>query len=776
MTAINYVSGIKAKSTFKPSAYQQGMADWVHENIGQGKHVIVQACAGSGKTTSSVWIFNDHLPKDIDTVFVAFNSHIANALKEKLPDGSNARTYHSLGLQTLKKNIPNLTVDQDKVESFLRGAARFEKWVIPSTKKLVGLCKSGIDSDFDDNDLMRLAFAHDIDLYDDNGNSAARDKIFDYVHKAIYFSLNHPEVVDFDDMIWLPNVLEGIQFQQFDFILGDEFQDTNRGQMELILQSVKQTGNIVGVGDRHQCQPGDVKVCLTGGNTKYIKDLMVGDMLVSYASGKSNFRGVKTQGRRVEDVVKRVYYGNMLTLQTESYTTRCTPEHRIMAKMKKGNYYTLYLMRKGNKYRVGISKSFYNQDGRSGMGMRARQEDADAVWILNAYDTKDDARRFEIATQVEFGIPSLIWKSAGTEFASQEFLDSTWDMVQPNEDRAIKCLTNFGRRLEFPIWSRVASNPHYGGKTFIIQACNLLSKYMEMRTFDGTVHGGRWETVYVTNDYYKGYVYSLKVEPTEGGRRLYVADGLVVHNSIYAFRGASSTAMDNLKERLGADELPLSLSYRCPVAVKELVNQKFPHIRFEVPEWAKPGKVYDMLDRDVAKNIQPDDMVLCRVNADLIPLAFSLIRSGIKATVKGRDIGKGLTALIKKSKADSVPDLMEWLYNWKAKEIEKAMRMNAESKIGSIQDKIETIVALADDADTVAQVVGRCDEIFSDEKSAVTLSTIHKAKGNEAERVFILRPDLLPHPAAKREEDKRQEENLTYVCYTRSRDELIFIR
>lgn len=494
---MSHAGEIKAKPAFNPSKYQIGMADWVKANLGQGRHAIVQACAGSGKTTSSVWIFKEFLPDGIDTVFVAFNSHIAKELSTRLPDGANARTYHSLGLATLRKNIPSIKVDQDKIENYLK-AARADKWAIPSTKRLVSICKSGIDYDFTDDDFERIAFNYDIDLYDNEGNTAAKEKIFGLAHKALDFSMNNPEIVDFDDMIWLPNVLDGLSFMQFDFILGDEFQDTNTAQMGLILRSIKANGNIIGVGDRWQ--------------------------------------------------------------------------------------------------------------------------------------------------------------------------------------------------------------------------------------------------------------------------------------SIYAFRGASSTAMDTLQQRLNADELPLSLSYRCPVAVGQLVNDKFPHIRFEIPEWAKPGRVYDMLDQDIEKNVRPDDMVLCRINADLVPLAFALIRSGIKASIKGRDIGKGLTALIKKSKADDVNSLMTWLNDWKFKEMTKAILLGADSKISYITDRVATIEALSDGADTVANVVGRCETLFSDDKSGVTLSTIHKAKGNEAKRVFVLRPDLIPHPGAKKDEAKRQESNLEYVCYTRSMDELIFIR
>lgn len=498
MTAINYSSGmIKPAPKFDPSPYQQGVADWVKNDLGTGKHLIVQACAGSGKTTTGIWIFYQ-LPSGLRVAYVAFNKHIADELKSRLPEGSGARTYHSLGRGVLQKNMGRLNVQLDKIENYLKRYASGQKWIISSTKRLVGLCKTTSESVFTEHDLMRIAFEHDIDLYDDKGNTNARDTIFDFTQRALAYSMDTPDMPDFDDMIWLPNVLKGLSFEKYDFILGDEFQDTNLAQMYLVMNSISDNGNIIGVGDRWQ--------------------------------------------------------------------------------------------------------------------------------------------------------------------------------------------------------------------------------------------------------------------------------------SIYRFRGASSNAMDNLKSALSADELPLSLSYRCPVAVGELVNAQFPHIRFELPDWAKPGKVYDVKPMDVAKQIQPDDMVLCRVNADLISMAFSLIRSGIKATVRGRDIGNGLRSLILKSKTSEVPDLFEWLHNWEAKEIEKAMRIGADGKIQNIQDRVETIYALSDSANSVTEILERCTSMFSDEKNGVLLSTVHKAKGLEAERVFILRPDLMPHPAAKKDEDRQQEQNIRYVAFTRSLNELVFVR
>jgi len=58
----------------------------------------------------------------------------------------------------------------------------------------------------------------------------------------------------------------------------------------------------------------------------------------------------------------------------------------------------------------------------------------------------------------------------------------------------------------------------------------------------------------------------------------------------------------------------------------------------------------------------------------------------------------------------------------------------------------------------------------------VQLSTVHKAKGLEAERVFILRPDLMPHPAAKSADDMQTEANVEYVAITRTLNELRYVR
>jgi DNA helicase II / ATP-dependent DNA helicase PcrA len=65
--------------------------------------------------------------------------------------------------------------------------------------------------------------------------------------------------------------------------------------------------------------------------------------------------------------------------------------------------------------------------------------------------------------------------------------------------------------------------------------------------------------------------------------------------------------------------------------------------------------------------------------------------------------------------------------------------------------------------------------IFTDKIQGIVLSTVHKIKGLEADRVFIIRPDLLPMQTPKAWQ-AMQEKNLEYVAVTRARLELIYDR
>jgi superfamily I DNA/RNA helicase len=249
--------------------------------------------------------------------------------------------------------------------------------------------------------------------------------------------------------------------------------------------------------------------------------------------------------------------------------------------------------------------------------------------------------------------------------------------------------------------------------------------------------------------------------------------------SIYGFRGADSHAMQNLITEFNADTLPLSISYRCPLSVADLVRSEFPEIGFESPEWAKQGSVSDMGIEKALDAMQDGDLVVSRVNAALPSIAFALIRKGKTARIMGRDIGKALEAIIKKQNAYDIPELFSRLGKLRDKQFQKFVAANRPDKIQQLDDQIETISALSEGANTVGEIMTRCNTMFSDDRVGISLGTIHKNKGREADNVYIARPDLLPLPFVMKKgsaEDIQAERNCRYVAITRAKENLVFLQ
>lgn len=190
---------------------------------------------------------------------------------------------------------------------------------------------------------------------------------------------------------------------------------------------------------------------------------------------------------------------------------------------------------------------------------------------------------------------------------------------------------------------------------------------------------------------------------------------------------------------------------------------------------APEGKVTNMQFVDVARHAQPGDLIICRTNAPLVPLAFDLIKRGVKAVVKGRDIGSGLIDLIDKFNVNELGLLALNMREYLDRETSRLSNAEKWEQLAQLTDRIETIHAVMSECSTVSELKTRLRNLFSDEKVGVTLSSVHRAKGEEAKHVYILRPELMPHPNAKQAWQKVQENNALYVALTRSLEELVFV-
>ena len=275
----------------------------------------------------------------------------------------------------------------------------------------------------------------------------------------------------------------------------------------------------------------------------------------------------------------------------------------------------------------------------------------------------------------------------------------------------------------------------------------------------------------------------------KSGRRLILCGD--PKQAIYGFAGADADSMPRMATILGETErgcvtLPLTVTRRCGKAIVEEAKKIVPDFgAFETnPEGSIGNALYEGVG-DGAKSyhgyVQDGDMVLCRVNAPLVSQCFRFLKAGRKANIQGRDIGKGLISTINKLKASDVADLIGRIGDWCDGEVRKvnAQKNPSEARLIALQDRKDCLIAFCEDTKTVEDVKAKIESVFSDTNTAgIRLSSIHRAKGLEAKRVFFLLPKgaECPHPMAKSAWQKGQENNLRYVAITRAIEELVYVR
>lgn len=251
------------------------------------------------------------------------------------------------------------------------------------------------------------------------------------------------------------------------------------------------------------------------------------------------------------------------------------------------------------------------------------------------------------------------------------------------------------------------------------------------------------------------------------GRLIAVGDEF---QSIYGFAGSSTTSFDWFRKRKNTRVLPLTYSFRCAKDIIKKANDIVPDIK--ALEEAPVGQVRS---GDVLGEPESGDFVLCRTTTPLIKLFFTYLLEGRKSMIKGSDVGVSLVDMTAGYKSTS--QLMAYWAN-ELKEFQLGLRkrgiLNYEEHSGyvALEDKVNTLNFLAKLSKSIPDLRDKIGKIFRDDISGIVLSTVHKAKGLEADRVFIARPDKMPLNGAKGWQ-YAQEKNLEYVAYTRARRELI---
>lgn len=258
--------------------------------------------------------------------------------------------------------------------------------------------------------------------------------------------------------------------------------------------------------------------------------------------------------------------------------------------------------------------------------------------------------------------------------------------------------------------------------------------------------------------------------------------------TIYSFNGADPDSFSEFKSMPNTISLPLSISYRCADKIVEFAS------KYGTIEKNQNG-VDGEIERDsFISNIEDGSMVLCRNNAPLMHVYSKLVANGKKCKILGSDFSDSVKRWIQKTGANILnvsllddglfvrlyADLLDEMYLIMDKYNLDMQTVFDSSQIRDKFDKIKALEVLSHGLSTTSELVSKLDEIITNDNKKVDsdtirLSTIHKAKGLEEDNVYIAKNDLMPSVYAVKDWEKRQEQCLMYVAYTRPKKKLSFL-
>lgn len=254
--------------------------------------------------------------------------------------------------------------------------------------------------------------------------------------------------------------------------------------------------------------------------------------------------------------------------------------------------------------------------------------------------------------------------------------------------------------------------------------------------------------------------------------------------TINSWCGSDTEAFEHLKDadtfNKPSMEFPLTTNYRCGTKIIEYAK-RFTDNNIHAREGAQEGEVR----HDVSINEASDgDMILCRNIAPLMEVYRQGLALGKKMFFRGEELGKNLQSAVDCSEGNSIGDIVKnmkrrliatWDFITSETNIDPKETMT-DPRIISLLDTIKAVESLPKTVEKRSDIDKFIKDVFSDEgKEGIQLSTIHRAKGLEADRVFIICPSLIPSRLARMDWEIEEEKHLQYVMCTRPKNQLNFV-
>jgi superfamily I DNA/RNA helicase len=255
------------------SPFQIGIYHEIDESV---ENLVIQAVAGSGKSTVLFEAARREVQNGRTVIFLAFNKDIAEYATGKIGRirGITCSTFHSYGLRAIKEftgfNDLKIEINHDRVRNliFKEFPRKRFKWgefypgffVLKVVRKIRQLGLLSYESD----DILEFIAVND--LYGYKASTAADEKkwVKNNIRRVITIIKKLDEIpsvigkameIDFDDMVRLPSIHQMVRLRgtpPANTGLIDEGQDMNPYQFSLITQLYSLGVRIITVGDRNQ--------------------------------------------------------------------------------------------------------------------------------------------------------------------------------------------------------------------------------------------------------------------------------------------------------------------------------------------------------------------------------------------------------------------------------------------------------------------------------------------------------------------------------------------
>jgi superfamily I DNA/RNA helicase len=332
-------------------------------------------------------------------------------------------------------------------------------------------------------------------------------------------------------------------------------------------------------------------------------------------------------------------------------------------------------------------------------------------------------------------------------------------------------------------------------------------------------------------DFNKNQQVMLKKLNEAGARIIAVGDPW---QAIYRFRGADNDAFGNVEKiahggSQGGKTLMLPINFRSGKKIIDFANSETHMKDLDDEKRLKSGmshdgevtthKMYsDVMDTihdewDTKGELSMPTAILARNNAPLLATAMGLLKRGIPFQIIGREFLDEINKFIRRitgigKNAENYPIeiFRERMNEYVAKKEEewhgKAKKQGELEEMITISDSLNGVLSYLEqngwydpqdsmrrhkisDAYTfldflknrfgglnVQENDNDAEKFEKIKDKVVSITTGHRSKGLEFDRVFIIRNDLYETPKGDNPEEIQQERNSQYVAYTRAKKEL----